>query len=99
MVINNKKISYSFTKNTINIIEEKQNEKKSNDDVNILWIWLCDTNNINCDDECENMNVDEEYENFSEQLGEEKEPSEKEIIENLMDWLIDYEINGQNAKN
>ena len=36
---------------------------------------------------------------FSEQLGEEKEPSEKEIIENLMDCLIDYEINGQNAKN
>ena len=34
------------------------------------------------------MNVDEEYENFSEQLGEEKEPSEKEIIENLMNERI-----------
>ena len=37
---------------------------------------MYDTNNINCDDECENMNEDEEYENFNEQLGEDKEPSE-----------------------
>ncbi len=60
---------------------------------------MCDTNNINCGDECENMNVDEEYENFNEQLGEDKEPSEKEIIENFMNYLIYYEINGQNISN
>ena len=33
--------------------------KKNDDDVNIYEYELCDTNNINCGDECENMNVDE----------------------------------------
>ncbi len=60
MVINYKKISYSFSKNTFNNIEEKQNEKKKNNDINIYEYELYDTNIINYDDECENMNVDEE---------------------------------------
>ena len=35
LVINYKKLAYSFTKNTFNNIEEKQNEKKNNNDENI----------------------------------------------------------------
>lgn len=90
------KLANSFSKNLFNNIEEIQNEKKNNE-INIDEDELCDANCINCNDECENMDIDVDYDNISELLSEDKEPTEKELIENYINCLVDYEIDEQNA--
>jgi hypothetical protein len=76
--------------NAIN--EEKKNDPKKKDEDE-----MCDNTIINTKDECEDMDIDEYDENYSQQSMEEKEPDEKEVIENFMKSLVDYEINELNA--
>ena len=74
------------------INEEKKNDTKKKDEDE-----MCDNTIINTKDECEDMDIDEYDENYSQQSMEEKEPDEKEVIENFMKSLVDYEINELNA--